>query len=44
MWTNLARAAFLLFLAVMVVSWAVQASKSAPAEIPVEQLTGTIYC
>ena len=42
---NLARAAFLLFLAVMVVSWAVQASQSEPAEsIPVEQLSGTIYC
>lgn len=41
---NLARAAFLLFMAVMLVSWVAQASKSSPAEVPVEQWTGTIYC
>ncbi len=44
MLANLIRAAFLLFLAVMVVSWAVQAGKSAPVTPPVERAVVTIYC
>jgi len=43
MLANLARAAFLLFLAVMVVSWAAQVSNSEPVAAPVEQ-TFDISC
>ena len=44
MLANLIRAAFLLFLAVMVVSWAAQVGKSAPVTPPVEHAVVTIYC
>ncbi len=44
MLANLIRAAFLLFLAVMVVSWAAQVSKSEPAKPAVEHAVLTIYC
>ncbi len=40
---KLARGAFLVILAVMVVSWAVTASKSKPAEPQDDQSTGRMY-
>jgi hypothetical protein len=43
MFGKLARGAFLVILAVMVVSWAVAASKSKPAEPPDDQSTGRMY-
>jgi hypothetical protein len=43
MFGKLARGAFLVILAVMVVSWAVTASKSKPTEPQNEQLTGRMY-
>jgi hypothetical protein len=43
MMSKLARAAFLLVLALMVVSWAVSASKSRPAEPQNDQLTWQMY-
>jgi hypothetical protein len=43
MFGKLARGAFLLILAVMVVSWAVTASKSRPAEPQNDQPTGRMY-
>lgn len=43
MFGKLARGAFLVILAVMVVSWAVTASKSTPAEPQNDQSTGRMY-
>ena len=40
---NIARAAFLVVLAVMVVSWAMSVSKSSPAEPRQERPTGRMY-
>ena len=43
MFGKLVRGAFLVILAVMVVSWAVTASKSKPAEPQHDQSTGRMY-
>jgi hypothetical protein len=45
MWAKLARAAFLVVLALMVVSWAISASKSKPVEPTPDddQVTGSIF-
>ena len=43
MFGKLARAAFLVVLALMVVSWAISASKSKPAEPEDDQITGSIF-
>ena len=40
---KLTRVAFLLFMAVMIVSWAVEASKSRPAEPQDDQPMGRMY-
>ncbi len=45
MWANLARAAFLLGLTLMIVSWAMSASKSTPAPIvSPDRIIGTLDC
>ena len=43
MLAKMARAAFLVVLAVMVVSWAISASKSKPADPQDDQITGSIF-
>jgi len=43
MFSKIARGAFLLVLAVMVVSWAMSISKSSPAEPQNDQPTGRMY-
>lgn len=43
MFSKVARGAFLLILAVMIVSWAVTASKSKPAEPQNDQLLERMY-
>ena len=43
MLAKLTRAAFLVVLAVMVVSWAISASKSKPAAPEDDQVTGSIF-
>ena len=43
MYAKLARGAFLLILAAMVVSWAIAVSQSKPAEPQDEQATGSIF-
>ena len=43
MLANLARAAFLLFLALMIVSWAAQVSKTPPDEPQGDQPIGRMY-
>lgn len=46
MLAKLARVGFLLFMAVMVLSWAVTASRSKPAlvDVPEDQFIGTLDC
>jgi len=43
MFSKIARGAFLLVLAVMVVSWAMSTSKSSPAEPETDQPAGHMY-
>ena len=45
MWSNVARAAYLLGVALMIVSWAMSASKSTPAPaVAPDQIIGTMDC
>jgi hypothetical protein len=41
---RLGRAAYMLFVATMIVAWAMSASKSTPTEPPTEPVVATWYC